>query len=64
MKRKKNHPDRFSPDKYRDGPKKLPRQKQAKSSWDDDNLDDAFDEWQDMRHWNDEADFSDDGEEE
>ena len=48
MKRKR-HPDKFNPDKYKDGPK-APKLK-SRSSWDDENLDDAFDEWADMRQW-------------
>lgn len=59
MKRKKNHPDRFNPYKYRDGPKKAPKLKQPRSTWDEENLDEAFDEWMDMRGWSD-----DNGEEE
>jgi len=54
MKRKKNHLDRFNPDKYRDGPKKPPKMKASRSSWDDDDLDEAFDEWMNMRRWSDE----------
>ncbi|HLF62572.1 MAG TPA: hypothetical protein VI603_02415 [Saprospiraceae bacterium] len=56
MKRKKNHPDRFNPDKYRDGPKKTPKLKQPRSTWDDENLDEAFDEWMDMRRWSNNGD--------
>jgi hypothetical protein len=56
MKRKKNIQDRFHPDKFRDGPKKPPRLRQARSTWDDENLDEAFDEWNDMRQWSDESD--------
>ena len=54
MKRKKNHLDRFHPDKFRDGPKKPSNIKPARSTWDEENLDEAFDEWVDMRRWSDE----------
>ena len=59
MKRKKNLADRTQPDKYRDGPKKPLKLKQPRSTWDDENLDEAFDEWMEMRRWSDS-----DGEEE
>lgn len=51
MKRKKNQtPERFQKDKYADGPKK-PKLKAPRSTWDDENLDEALDEWLDMRDW-------------
>jgi hypothetical protein len=55
MKRKKNNLDRFNPDKFRDGPKKAPKLKLPRSTWDEENLDEAeaFDEWMDMRSWGD-----------
>lgn len=56
MKRKKNIADRFNPDKFRDGPKKPPSQKLPRATWDDENLDGAFDEWVDMRGWSDDGD--------
>ena len=51
MKRKKNQSERFHPDRYQDGPKKPVKLKPMRSSWDDENLDEAFDEWKDMRRW-------------
>jgi hypothetical protein len=55
MKRKKFQSDRFHPDKFRDGPKKTPA-RTARSTWDDENLDEAFDEWIDMRSWSENGD--------
>lgn len=59
MKRKR-HPDRFQPDKYRDGPKKPAKTKQPRSTWDEEDLDGAMDEWIDMRKWSDEEDGGED----
>jgi len=51
MKRKKSHPDRIHPDKFRDGPKKPTGPKPPRRVWDDD-LDEALDEWKGMRQRN------------
>lgn len=65
MKRKKR-PERLNPDKYRDGPRNPVKSKHSRSSWDDESLDDAYDEWLTMRSWNGEEgdDLKGDGEEE
>lgn len=65
MKRKKR-PERFHPDKYKDGPRNPPKTRSPRPEWDDENLDEAIDEWLDMRSWNDsdEDDWDDAGEEE
>jgi len=52
MKRKKNHEERFHPDRYKDGPKRPSKMKQPRVSSDDENLDEAFDEWMDLRRLN------------
>ena len=59
MKRKR-HPDRFNPDKYKDGPKKPASSKLSKFEDDDDYLDKAFDEWKAMKSWQSDPDGDDD----
>jgi len=49
MRQKKNQLERFHPDRYKDGPKKPLKLKQHRSTWDDENLDEAFDEWMEKR---------------
>jgi hypothetical protein len=56
MKRKKNFPDRFSRDKYQDGPRKPGKMKPQRFTRDDDDDGDPLETWRDSRRRYDEPD--------